>query len=236
MDTSGPHSTVYPSEPFVRANATFVTLARNKDLGGIIHSIKHVEERFNQNYHYDWVFLNDEEFDEEFKNKTTAAVSGNAFYGLIPEEHWSYPDWIDKEKAAAARKEMKEHKVIYGGSASYRHMCRYESGFFFRHPLMLNYDYYWRVEPRVEYHCDVPYDPFKVLRDNGKKYSFVISLHEYEKTIPTLWDSTKRFMANNTEYIVEGNSLDFISNDGGDSYNLCHFVRDALSSSRLSFP
>jgi hypothetical protein len=35
--------------------------------------------------------------------------------------------------------------VIYGGSESYRHMCRYESGFFFRHPLMMNYEYYWRV-------------------------------------------------------------------------------------------
>lgn len=25
---------------------------------------------------------------------------------------------------------------------------------------MLNFDYYWRVEPGIEYYCDLDYDPF----------------------------------------------------------------------------
>ncbi|KAL1955530.1 hypothetical protein VTO42DRAFT_8484 [Malbranchea cinnamomea] len=212
-----------PPDPSGKVNATFVTLARNSDLWDIVQSIRHVEDRFNRDYHYDWVFLNDKEFDDEFKKLTTAMVSGKAYYGLIPKEHWGFPSWIDQKKAAEVRKDMKERKIIYGDSISYRHMCRYESGFFFRHPLMLNYDYYWRVEPSVEYYCDIPYDPFKVMRDNGYKYGFVLSLHEYKETIPTLWDSTKRFIEKHPEHIVEGNSLDFISDDGGKTYNLCHF-------------
>lgn len=40
---------------------------------------------------------------------------------------------------------MKEAKIIYGGSESYRRMCRYQSGLFFRHELMKPYDYYWRI-------------------------------------------------------------------------------------------
>ncbi|KAL1957295.1 hypothetical protein VTO42DRAFT_6201 [Malbranchea cinnamomea] len=204
-----------------RANATFVSLVKNEELPGIAQSIKQVEDRFNRNYHYDWVFLNDREFDEDFKAVTSAMVSGNTYYGRVPRDHWSFPSWIDPKRAAAARQEMK--KLRYGSSTSYRHMCRYQSGFFFRHPLMLKYDYYWRVEPNVQYHCDIPYDPFKLLRDTGKKYGWVISLHEYAATIPTLWESTKRFIQKHPEHIAKGNSLGFVSNDGGRSYNLCHF-------------
>lgn len=32
------------------------------------------------------------------------------------------------------------------GSVSYRNMCRFNSGFFFKHPLMEQYQWYWRVE------------------------------------------------------------------------------------------
>ena len=39
-------------------------------------------------------------------------------FGLVPKEHWVQPDWIDEEKASAARKDMVEHNVIYGGQSS----------------------------------------------------------------------------------------------------------------------
>ncbi|KAJ5697412.1 hypothetical protein N7488_011096 [Penicillium malachiteum] len=206
-----------------KANATFVTLARNSDIWDIAKSIRSVEDRFNRDYHYDWVFLNDKDFDDDFKKLTTALVSGTTHYGRIPKEHWSYPEWIDEDKAREARLEMGRKKIIYGDSESYRHMCRYESGFFFRHPLMLNYEYYWRVEPSIELFCDVPGDPFLFMKQNNKKYSFVISLFEYIETIPTLWDSVKGFMKSHPEHIAEGNSMDFISEDGGETYNKCHF-------------
>ncbi|KAL4894767.1 putative alpha-1,2-mannosyltransferase [Aspergillus ambiguus] len=206
-----------------RVNATFVTLARNRDVWEIARSIRQVEDRFNRNYHYDWVFLNDEPFDDTFKKITTALVSGTTHYGLIPTEHWSYPDWIDQDKAKSVREAMDAKKIIYGGSESYRHMCRYESGFFFRHPIMLNYEYYWRVEPSIELYCDVGFDPFRFMKDHNKKYSFVLSLYEYYDTIPTLWDSVKKFMTNHPEHVAEGNSMDFLSDDGGKTYNKCHF-------------
>jgi alpha 1,2-mannosyltransferase len=207
-----------------RVNATFVTLARNSDVWEIAKSIRSVEDRFNRNYHYDWVFLNDKEFDDTFKKVTTSLVSGTTHYGVIPKDHWSYPKWIDQDKAAQVRDDMGRRKIIYGDSESYRHMCRYESGFFFRHPLMLNYEYYWRVEPSIELFCDISVDPFRFMKENNKKYSFVLSLYEYFDTIPTLWDSVKKFMSNHPEHIAEGNSMDFLSDDGGKTYNKCHFV------------
>jgi alpha 1,2-mannosyltransferase len=206
-----------------RMNATFVTLARNSDVWEIAKSIRHVEDRFNRRYNYDWVFLNDKPFDDQFKKVTSSLVSGKTHYGLIPQEHWSFPEWIDKDKAEKVRQDMKEAKIIYGDSISYRHMCRFESGFFFQQELMLNYEYYWRVEPSIELFCDVHYDPFRYMHENKKKYSFVLSLYEYHETIPTLWDSVKKFMKNHPEHISESNSMGFLSDDGGETYNKCHF-------------
>ena len=36
-----------------------------------------------------------------------------------------------------------------GWMISYRHMCRWNSGFFYKHPRMRDFDWYWRVEPDV---------------------------------------------------------------------------------------
>ncbi|KAI9857629.1 MAG: alpha 1,2-mannosyltransferase 2.4.1 [Vezdaea acicularis] len=218
-----PNTLAPGKDPGPRMNATFVTLARNSDLWEISKSIRQVEDRFNRKFNYDWVFLNDQEFDETFKKVTTSLISGTTHYGVIPKEHWSFPDFIDQDKAARVREEMKEKKIIYGDSISYRHMCRYESGFFFRHPLMLNYEWYWRVEPSIELYCDIQYDTFKFMADNDKKYSFVISLYEYVETIPTLWDSAKKFMKNHPEHIAKDNLQAFVSDDGGENYNHCHF-------------
>lgn len=203
--------------------ATFVSLARNGDLYSLAGSIQQIEDRFNRKYKYDWVFLNDEPFSEEFKTTTSNLVSGNTKYGLINKEEWSFPSWIDKDKAAQVREQMKNEGVIYGDSIPYRHMCRYESGFFWRHPLMDAYEYYWRVEPDIKIFCDVNYDVFRWMRDNDKKYGFTISLPEYGKTIPTLWDTTKKFIDANPQYLASDNLIDFISIDDGHTYNGCHF-------------
>jgi alpha 1,2-mannosyltransferase len=61
-----PDVTVHePSER--RANATFVLLARNSDLEGVVDSIRQMEDRFNHKYKYPWVLLNEEPFTETFK-------------------------------------------------------------------------------------------------------------------------------------------------------------------------
>lgn len=36
-----------------------------------------------------------------------------------------------------------------GWMISYRHMCRWNSGFFYRHPRLKDFDWYWRIEPDV---------------------------------------------------------------------------------------
>ena len=55
---------------------------------------------------------------------TDAPVS----FGLIEHDHWYQPDWIDEERAKAGREKMVADNIIYGGSVSYRNMCRFNSG------------------------------------------------------------------------------------------------------------
>ncbi|KAJ1932738.1 alpha 1,2-mannosyltransferase 2.4.1, partial [Linderina macrospora] len=122
-----------------KVSAAFVILTRNRDLKDLRETLIQLEDRINRKYHYPYVFLNNEPFSDEFKDKISKVITGEAEFGLIPNEHWSYPEWINQTKAAEVRKDMTERRIIYGGSESYRHMCRYESGFFFRHPLMDKY-------------------------------------------------------------------------------------------------
>lgn len=102
-------------------------------------------------------------------------------------------------------------------------MCRFESGFFFQQELMLDYEYYWRVEPSIELYCDIDYDVFKFMKEKKKNYGFTLSLYEYAETIPTLWDSTKAFMKEHPEHVAKDNGMKFLSDDGGVTYNRCHF-------------
>ena len=262
-----------------KTKAAFVTLIRNHEIWDIARSIRQVEDRFNRNYHYPWVFLNDVPFTDEFIQVTSALTSGKAKYGispphnctlhlslclssnflhvrdsrmrlivaLVPKEHWSIPPWIDEEKAKKAREDMEHRNIIYGGSLPYRHMCRFQSGFFWRQAILDEYDWYWRVEPGTNYYCDIDYDVFEFMELNNYKYGFTMSLHEYVDTVPTLWEETKvslelevvfngqKFLKQNPKYLANGNALDFISctststqpncsDNKGDTYNMCHFV------------
>ncbi|KAG1715703.1 hypothetical protein ID866_1466 [Astraeus odoratus] len=209
--------------PERKANATFVMLVRNSDGPGIMNSMKQIEDRFNRKFQYPYVFLNDKPFTENFKKYISQLTDAPVEFGLIPSEHWNQPDWIDEARATAAREDMMKNNVIYGGSVPYRNMCRFNSGFFYRQELLQKYQYYWRVEPDVKFFCDIDYDPFLLMQDQNKVYGFTLSLYEYEATIPTLWDNVKKFVRENPELVPEDNAMSFVSDDGGITYNRCHF-------------
>ncbi|GAA5985600.1 hypothetical protein JCM11641_004985 [Rhodosporidiobolus odoratus] len=206
------------------ASAAFAFLARNSDVWEVASAMQSLLDRCPACRQYPWVFLNNEPFSDEFK-RVTSSLSSQApcQYGLVPKEHWEEPSWIDEKKASEERKKMADAGVIYGDSKTYRRMCRYQSGWFFRHELLKDYEFYWRIDPAVKFYCDIPYDPFKEMETNGWKYGFTVSLYEYEATIPTLWDSTKEFISAHPEHLAKPNSLNWVSNDKGETYNRCHF-------------
>lgn len=42
-------------------------LARNSDVEGVLRSVRELEDRFNRKFQYPWVFLNEVDFDDDFK-------------------------------------------------------------------------------------------------------------------------------------------------------------------------
>jgi alpha 1,2-mannosyltransferase len=61
------------------------------------------------------------------------------------------------------------------------------------------------------------------MQERGMVYGFTISIYEYIETIPTLWETTKNFIKEHPQYVPERNAMTFLSEDGGESYNRCHF-------------
>ena len=59
-------------------------------------------------------------------------ASGSCTFATIPRDYWEMPSWINRTRVEEGMKQMEEEGVIYGGSLSYRSMCRFNSGFFFR--------------------------------------------------------------------------------------------------------
>ncbi|KAI9571530.1 glycosyltransferase family 15 protein [Boletus coccyginus] len=209
-----------------------------------IVSIEQVESKFNRKFNYPWVLLNEVEFSSEFKRRVQVLTNAPVTFGVIPHEHWFQPDWIDEERAREGRDKLVRQNIIYGGQFNpYRNMCRFNSGYFFRHELLQPYKWYWRVEPDVRYFCDTDYDPFLFMEDNNKIYGtcqqivdqvilptylspisgFTISMPDWEPTIPTLWSSIQEFATENPQYLHPDNSMDFLSDNSGETYNLCHF-------------
>lgn len=187
----------------------------------MLETIHNFQERFP--YAYDWTFLNDEPFTKDFIYLVGLRFSaGRISFGTIPKEHWGWPEHIDVDLAHLSFEQLLGFP--YGLLELYRHMCRWFLGFFYHHPLLSRYQYYWRVEPDVRLTCDIPRDLFKYMADHDVWYGYALTIFEYRETIRLLWSTFKEFLA--TEPAVENNLplLPMVQNDDEyQSYNLCHF-------------
>lgn len=133
----------------VKTQACFLLLAQNKDLESLRSTLANVEETFNAKFRYPYVFLNEEPYTTEFEQgiKDSLPAGAEVEFGVIPEEHWSIPSWLDKDEVRKGLQRMGAEGIQYADRESYHHMCRYYSGLFALHPLLQKYDFYWRLEP-----------------------------------------------------------------------------------------
>ena len=217
----------------------------------MIQSMRDLERTWNSRFNYPWTFFNDEPFTEEFKKRTQAETKAKCFYGTylqtespsskeksltnhtetIPNDHWAVPSWINNDLFQESADILKEQDVQYSNLMSYHQMCRWNSGMFYKHPALAHTRYYWRVEPKVHFFCDVDYDVFRYMEDNNKTYGFTINLYDSPQSIPTLWPETMKFLAAHPEYIHGNNAMNWLKdsarrpehNEKANGYSTCHF-------------
>ncbi|KAF8449883.1 glycolipid 2-alpha-mannosyltransferase-domain-containing protein [Kalaharituber pfeilii] len=187
----------YPGERGL-ANATLLALVRNEEADAMVQSMMDLERMFNSKFGYPWTFLNDVPFTKEFKLKTRAATKAKIAYEVIPASHWAVPSHINHTVLLESFDHLASLGVQYAKTTSYHQMCRFNSGVFPFHPALLNYRYYWRVEPNVHFYCNLPYDPFHFLADRDLIYGFVIALYDAPASIAGLWPEVVRFIGSYT--------------------------------------
>lgn len=183
-----------PDTDAPRANAAFVMLARNSEIDNVVKSMKSMERHFNQWFNYPWVFLNDVEFDDNFQSTVKEYTNSEVEFGVVPKEQWEFPDTIDEDLFNESIESQGDREIMYGNMPSYHKMCRFYSGRFFDHPLVAKREWYWRVEPDVQFFCDLTYDPFIEMAKNNKKYGFTVTIQELYYTVPSLFKETKSFI------------------------------------------
>lgn len=194
MDSPFVVGCVEPAVDQPRASAAFVMLARNKEVDEVVRSMESLERHFNQWFGYPWVFLNDEPFSEEFKTKVAKHTTAQVEFGTIGSAQWDFPPEVQTPEYHEYIQAQGDRRIMYGNLESYHKMCRFYLGQFFHHELVKKRDWYWRVEPGVEFFCDLTYDPFIEMERHGKKYGFTVMIHDLYYTIPGLFRETRAFI------------------------------------------
>ncbi|GAA5879552.1 hypothetical protein JCM3774_000284 [Rhodotorula dairenensis] len=206
-----------------------LVLVRARDLAELVPTLVNYEQRFNARFRYPYVFLADPAegaLPDWFRRAVVDVLPADAVteWGVVPDEHWAIPDWLDPEATRRGFKEQEQSAVLYAGREGYHHMCRWYSGLWARHPLLAKYEWYWRLEPGVRFHCSITYDPFRYLSENNKTYGFVITVVDQLNTMPTLIPTTLEYLDDNRIDPPSPELWRFLMRkNGAGNYAACHF-------------
>ena len=189
--------------------ACIVVLVRNKNLPQLAKTMADFERHFNSKYRYPYVFFNRDKFTPVFKRSILNLTRSRVHFALIPEKLWSVPSWLSKKRVHASLDES-------GQTLAYRHVSRFYSGFFFRHPAVLKYDYFMRIDDDSVFPCPLQSDPFATMVRENRTYGFVLGARQSPSDLPTLWSSVSHWLASR-KYSAASNTLRWISDDDGKS-------------------
>lgn len=74
------------------------------------------------------------------------------------------------------RQKLAGKHAISGDPPNQQLLSRFEAGYFWRLYELYKYRYHWRVDSDIKIHCDIDYDVFKFMEQNGKKVGFAITV------------------------------------------------------------
>ncbi|KAF8074597.1 nucleotide-diphospho-sugar transferase [Lyophyllum atratum] len=155
-------------------------------------ALRNVEDRFNRRLKYPYVlFMVEGEYDqvtELQREKIEHITEGRAKFAEVPKSEWDVPESLDSLLVEASLNKI-------GFSHGYRAMCRWYSGFYWKHPALAQYDWLWRLDTDIEFHCDLPYDPIERLVENDALYGFVQVAYDADWVQPTLASNVSAFMS-----------------------------------------
>ncbi|KAF9011779.1 nucleotide-diphospho-sugar transferase, partial [Cyathus striatus] len=200
------HTSISYPTSFVKSTARpngviFMLLAPNR-LIQATQALMNVEDRFNRRLKYPYVLFTA----ENEVSALTDEIKAKATFATTTKESWDVPTNLDKARVDASLQNI-------GFTLGYRSMCRYYSGFFWRHPALAPYDWLWRLDTDIEFHCDVPYDPIQRLIESNALYGFIQVNDDADWVQPSLASNVSHFMSQNRDLIPRDANHGFVWND-----------------------
>lgn len=176
-----------------KQNAVIVYMSRERDVGLLYHSLLLLYRNFNTKYQYPVVVFHD-----DIQRITMSKLYGalNQSLGFTPQIKFEYLKFEMPEGVS-------DDPSLYNPPLTefwmgYRHMCRFHSGEIYKHPALLQYDWYWRLDSDSFIMSQIDYDVFENMEKNGYEYAY---LAEYQKesghVVVGLWETTKKFIKDN---------------------------------------
>jgi hypothetical protein len=92
----------------VPVKGAFYMLVREEDLYTIRATIHSMEDRFNGHLSasYPWIFLSSQSLSPEFKQsvRRVATAPHQVYFGMIDLDTWTYPQWVNSDRAEEVMK------------------------------------------------------------------------------------------------------------------------------------
>uniref|UniRef100_A0A0W0FB45 Putative nucleotide-diphospho-sugar transferase n=1 Tax=Moniliophthora roreri TaxID=221103 RepID=A0A0W0FB45_MONRR len=162
------YKTYFQSSPVSeRPNAIILMLIPPSRLQQATLALLNVENRFNRRLKYPYaLFMSKDELatvSDDVKAKISWITEGRAEFVALTEESWEIPEFYDQTLIDTSLLDISFSK-------GYCQMCRFYSGFFWRNPAVTKYEWLWRLDTEIEFHCDIPYDPVQRVIDTNALY------------------------------------------------------------------
>ncbi|GJJ06331.1 hypothetical protein Clacol_000522 [Clathrus columnatus] len=181
--------------PFDRAstkqgkpNAVIVMLVASPRLPQAVVAIRNIEERFNRRLKYPYVIFTEANVEDDIKDKLDWITEGRLTWAGLPSDIWGLPSFLDRNKV--------ENSMNTIG-----------------HPATIKYDWIWRLDSDIEFHCDVPYDPIARVRDAGALYSFIQISNDARSVQPSLGSNISAFLASHKHLLPPHANHKFVWKD-----------------------
>ncbi|KAF4612509.1 hypothetical protein D9613_012740 [Agrocybe pediades] len=189
--------------------AIFILLAPSRITQALV-ALQNIEDRFNRRLKYPIILFTAEDevkyITDEVRAKASWITDGKVSFETTTKESWEVPSWMDESQVRASMENI-------GFSFGYRAMCRYYSGFFWKHPALAKFDWLWRLDTDIQFHCDIPYDPIQRLIEAKALYGFVQINYDVTWVQPSLASNVSSFMHEHRSLIPADANLRFVWKD-----------------------
>ncbi|KAF8992415.1 nucleotide-diphospho-sugar transferase [Cyathus striatus] len=209
------HTSISSPFSFVKSNphpnGVILMLVAPNRLIQTTKALMSVEDRFNRRLKYSYVLFTSEDevpaLTDEIKAKIHYITEGRAIFATTKKKSWGIPTHLDMARVNASL------QISGLFTLGYRSMCRFYSGFFWRHPALAPYDWFWRLDTDIVFHCEIPYDPIQKLIESNALYGFVQVSGDTNFVQPSLASNVSYFMSQNRDLISQDANHGFVWND-----------------------